>query len=178
MIKKWLIGGLMILGCGCETMNNTEKGTAIGGAAGTVLGAGIGAIAHHPVIGALIGAGGGMLAGSAVGASQDRKEARQAAQAYAATRPPLTIPDVVQMAQSHVSDDVIIQQIRTTGSTFRLTSDDVIYLSQMGVSNRVVMEMQANRGPVVPVRVRPAPVYVVEPYPPPVAVGVGVGYRY
>ena len=89
---------------------------------------------------------------------------------------PLGITDVAQMAQAHVSDAVIISQIRATGSVFRLSSTDTIWLKQNGVSDAVIQEMviSANRAP----RYYSAqPVYVVEPPPPPVSVGVGIGFR-
>ena len=89
------------------------------------------------------------------------------------------------MAQQRVSDDVIISQIRTTGSVYQLSPTDIVWLKQNGVSDPVVQEMQATavrvRGyPGGPVYAVPAytPVYVVEPPPPPVAVGVGFGYGY
>src|SRR4029077_7764423 len=121
-------------------------------------------------------AGTGALVGSAVGAAQDKKEAK-AAQAYAAAHPPLSVTDVVQMSHNGVADDVIVQQIVTSGAVYNLTAADLQYLTQERVSQRVILTMQRRGTPVV---VGPRPVYVVPAYPPPpppVAVGVGIGVR-
>ena len=132
----------------------------------------------HAGAGALIGAGVGAVAGGLTGKAIDNAEAKAAA----ARRPPLGLTDVVTMAQNHVSDSVIINEIRTTGSVFTMSSNDVIYLKQQGVSDVVVQEMQATSGR--PRRVYAAEpvyarqVYVVEqPPPPPPVVGVGVGFN-
>ena len=86
------------------------------------------------------------------------------------------------MAQQHVSDDVIITQIRTTRSVFQLSANDTIWLKQQGVSDVVIQEMLATpsryyRRVYSAAPAYPPPVYVVEPAPP-VAVGVGFGYRW
>jgi uncharacterized membrane protein len=167
--------------CGCSTMNNTEGGAAAGGLLGAGTGALIGHATGHTGAGALIGAGVGALSGGLLGHAVDESEKR-AELAAAAARGPLGITDIVQMAQAHVSDEVIISQIRTTGSVFRLSANDTIWLKQQGVSDAIVTEMlaSANR---IPRRVYSAapvygePVYVVEPPPPPVSVGVGFGWH-
>jgi hypothetical protein len=96
-----------------------------------------------------------------------------------ASRGPLGLTDVAQMAQAHVSDDVILAQIHATGATFRLSAQDIIWLKQNGVSDGVIQQMQASFAPApspvavtAPV-VAPPPVYVVDPPPPPVYVGYG-----
>jgi hypothetical protein len=163
--------------CGCSSMNNTEGGAAAGGLLGAGTGALIGQATGHTGAGALIGAGVGAVSGGLIGHAVDESEKRQAALAARGT---LGTTDIVQMAQAHVSDEVIISQIRTTGSVFRLSSNDTIWLKQQGVSDAVVTEMlaSANR---VPRRVYSGapvyaePVYVAEPPPPPVSVGVGFG---
>ena len=170
-----------LLACGCSSMSNTEKGVGTGGLIGAGTGALIGHATGHTGAGALIGAGVGALSGGLVGHAVDESERKTEAQ-IAAGRGPLGITDVVQMAQSHVSDSLIVSQIRATGSVFRLSANDTIWLKQQGVSDPVVTEMlaSANR---VPRRVYSAtpvygePVYVVEPPPPPVSVGVGFGYH-
>jgi surface antigen len=166
----------ILLASGCSTMNNTERGAAAGGVIGAGTGALVGSATGHPGAGALVGAGVGAVSGGLIGNAVDKSEQRQAAIAAANNPPrgPLGITDVAQLAQAHVSDALIINQIRATGSVFRLSSMDTIWLKQNGVSDAVVQEMlvSANR---VPSRVYSAvPVYVAEP--PPVAVGVGIGY--
>jgi surface antigen len=180
-----LVGAALLpalLACGCSTMSNTEKGVGLGGLIGAGTGALVGKATGHTGTGALIGAGVGALSGGLVGNAVDKSEEKTEAKIAAATavaRGPLGLTDVVNLAQNHVSDDVIISQIRSTGSVFHLSSNDIIWLKQNGVSDAVVQEMQ-----ITPNRVRRVysstpvytqPVYVVEP-PPPVGVGVGFGY--
>ncbi len=172
----------IVLACGCSTMSNTEKGLGAGGLIGAGTGALIGNATGHTGAGALIGAGVGAVSGALVGNAIDESEKKTEARVAAAMNPPhggpLGITDVVQMAQSHISDDVIISQIRSTGSVFHLSSNDTIWLKQQGVSDRLIQEMlaSANRYPrrvYTPTPVYTEPVYVVEPAPP---VSFGFGY--
>ena len=115
------------------------------------------------------------------GVDESEKKAQVAAAAATAPQGPLGITDIVQMAQSHVTDDLIISQIRSTGSIYHLSGQDVVMLKQNCVSDAVVQEMQATayRAPRRVYSATPAyvpacsSVYVVEPAPPPVAVGFG-----
>jgi hypothetical protein len=177
-MKCKLFTALVLLSCGCTGLPNTDRGAATGGVLGGILGLGVGAVTHHPVAGAAIGAGAGALAGGAIGNKQDRAEARAAAQA-AAARPQLSLEDVARMAQSHVSDSLIINEIRSSNSFYNLNADHVIWLKQMGVSDVVITEMQSRYPQSVytptPTYVRPAVVVVEEPRP--VAVGIGFGGR-
>jgi osmotically inducible lipoprotein OsmB len=161
---------------GCQTATGT--GAGLGAAAG----AGIGALAGHcpgaAVAGALLGTAVGGITGAAVDANRERK-AENAAIANAAIRAP-SLEDVVRMTQSAVPTGTIIEQIRTSGAVYRLSPDQVIWLSNNGVHPAVVQAMQdtAYR---VPRRVYD-PYYTVVPPPPvavvePVGVGVVVGGR-
>lgn len=170
--KLWL-GGVVLAGlCGCSSMNNTERGALVGGGLGSGIGALAGAATGRPLAGALIGGGAGALLGGAVGNSEDRAEKRQAQAVadYAARNPPLAMNDIVQMTQRHISDELIVRQMETTDSYYALTAQDITFLREQGVSERVIMVMQSRRGPA------PRRVVIVEPPPPPVAVGVGIGY--
>lgn len=169
-LLSWTVAPALLV-CGCTGMNHTEQGAVSGGVLGGVAGAIVGSAAHAPGIGAVVGASTGALLGGAAGHSQDRAERRAAAEAQ---RTALRLEDVVYMVQSHVSDPVIINQVRTTGSVYHLTANDIAYLKAQGVSDAVVSEMQATAAR-YPGRVYMAPAYAVEP--PPVAVGVGVGIR-
>jgi hypothetical protein len=142
-----------------------------GGGIGAVTGALIGSQTGHAGGGAAIGGALGALTGGLIGNAHDRTERSiQAAEA----RAQLGVQDVVQMAHNHLNDDVIINHIRTSGTVFRLTAQDTIWLKQNGVSDRVVAEMQATS-----MRAHrhyyPTPVYVVDPCPPP---PVGIGFAY
>jgi hypothetical protein len=180
MKKKLFVGVMMLLGCGCDTMSNTDKGALAGTALGAGAGAAIGSTVGKAGAGALIGGAAGLVGGALVGNAADRQEAHDhaVAAAYAANaRPALSIFDVVKMTQQHISDTVIIHDIRETGSAYNLTADDIIWLKQQGVSDAVVIEMQSRRpGVVYTTGPYARPVYVVEPEPAPVAVGVGFGW--
>lgn len=180
---------------GCESMSNTAKGGLVGGGLGAGAGALIGSASGHAGKGALIGGLAGTVVGGLVGNEKDQEEKKQeqvklAAAQQAAARPPLSIEDVKQLAAGGTADDIIVNQIRTTGSTYNLSAGDIQYLTQNGVSNRVISEMQNARvrqpqvirettyvrtQPEV-IYVRPAPYYV--PPPPPPGFSVGIGGRF
>lgn len=170
---------------GCASMSNTEAGALGGGAIGAGTGALIGHAVGHTAGGALIGAGVGALSGGLIGNSQDKAEQKQAAAIAAATaQPPLSLQDVATLAQQHVSDNIIVSQIRSSGSVYNLTAAQIVWLKENGVSDVVVAEMQATayrypRRVYSPAPVVYQPVVVYEqPPPPPVSVGVGVGYTF
>jgi hypothetical protein len=168
---------------GCASMSNTEKGALAGGGIGAGTGAIIGSATHNTGAGALIGGAVGTLAGGLTGHAIDESEKKQDAKLAAATappaRPPLRMEDIAQLAHDHVADEVIINQIRTSGTVFALTVNDINYLKQNGVSDAVIAEMQ-NTVYRCPRRVyTPAPVVIVDPGPPPPPpIGVGIGFGY
>jgi outer membrane lipoprotein SlyB len=195
MRKRHLRFGLLTLataviaaGSGCSTLNNTEKGAIGGAAVGTGLGAAVGAATGHTGAGAVIGGLAGTATGALVGNDIDKTERRNKDIAQAAALADaqsqaqrLGIADVIGLAQAGHNDTVIINQIRSTRSTFQLSVADLDMLKNAGVSPRVIAEMQASRpvagparvvvrdaGPVVyeappAVYVRPSPVVVVGP---------------
>ncbi|MBY0457075.1 MAG: hypothetical protein K2V38_07050 [Gemmataceae bacterium] len=182
-------------GSGCASMNNTERGAVGGGVVGTAAGTAIGAATGRPLAGALIGGGIGTATGALIGNDVDKREQRDRDVAQAAALADahaqgqrVGVFDVIRMAQEGQDDQVIINQIRATRSTFDLSTSDLSELKRAGVSARVIAEMQAARHVPRPQRVivreppaviyEPGPVYVVGPPPPrPVYVG-GVYYGY
>jgi hypothetical protein len=169
-----------LLACGCSSLSNTENGALGGGAIGAGLGALVGHATGHTAAGALIGGAAGAVTGGVVGNAVDKSEERQAALVAANAPRPLGLTDIANMAQNRVADDVIITQIRTTGSVFQLSPEQIVWLKQASVSDVVIQEMQATAYR-YPRRVyTAAPVYVepvyVEPAPP-VAVGIGIGFH-
>lgn len=163
---------------GCSTMDNTTKGAGIGGALGTAAGLGIGAATGNPKTGAVIGGLAGAGLGAAVGSDKDNQiqEARDIRQATAVANAQaqqrMGITDVVHMAQQGHDEQVIINQIRSTGSTFQLSANDLDFLKANNVGPRVIVEMQSARpGPVVvrpsrPVIIREQPEFIYAPGPP------------
>lgn len=57
------------------------------------------------------------------------------------TPPPMTINDVIALSQDSVSPDIIISQMKATGSYFRLSTDDILALRKAGVNDRVINAM-------------------------------------
>ena len=170
----------VLLSTGCSSMSQTEAGAVGGGLLGAGAGALVGSATGHTGAGAAIGAGLGALAGGVTGNAVEESEKRTQAQIQAATaaqaRAQLGLVDVATMSQQHISDSVIISQIRTTGSVYRLSPTDINWLKENGVSDPVIMEMQATAARVPPTVtvVRPVrPVYVYEEPPP-----IGVGFSY
>ena len=178
---------------GCSSMNNTEKGVGIGGAIGAGTGLAIGAATGNPRTGAAVGGLLGAGVGGLMGADKDREveEKRDLVQATAVANAQaqqrMGITDVVHMVQQGHDEQVIINQIRSTGSTFQLSGSDLDFLKTNGVPSRVIVEMQNARGtPVVLGRSRPvviheqptviyrdpAPVYIYQRRP-----GYAYGYR-
>jgi hypothetical protein len=186
--RRWLAGGALVLAGGCSSMSNTEKGLGVGALGGAGVGALVGSASGNAGKGALIGSAVGAIGGALVGNDADKQEKLQL-QAQAAeaqqVRGSLSLPDIVSMSQQHISDAVIINQIRSSGTVYNLNAQEVQYLQSSGVSEAVVMEMQntRNRVAVVPQRVIMGPpppvvqpVYVVQPAPPPPPVGFGFSY--
>lgn len=165
-------------------------GAVVGGLMGAVTGGALGNAKGKTLPGALIGGAVGALAGAAVGDSIDTKvahnnavyEQRLAAQAQATQA--VSLPDVMSMSQARLSDNVIITQIRTRGVLARPQPNDLITLSQAGVSDAVIAAMQTAPlatvsavPPVYPTRVVEQRVYVAPPYPPPVYFYYGAPYH-
>jgi hypothetical protein len=176
-----LLFGPAVFLSGCAT--NTETGALAGAGVGTVGGAIVGSALHAPGLGALIGAGAGAATGAAIGHAEDKKEAREQAQAIEASvqAQQKGMTDIATMSQQRVPENIIINQIRTSPVVYNLGAEQIDWLRKNGVSDPVIVEMQATMNR-VPRRVyaeggvyQPGPVMVVEEAPPPVHVGVVFG---
>lgn len=172
---------MMVGACtsGCATY--TESGAATGGLLGAATGAIVGNQTGDAGPGAIVGGALGAVAGGLVGAGMDdvdRKNQVRVANATEAVRASTITPaDVIQMARSGVSDDVIVNSIHNSGAVVAPTASDVVAMHNEGVSDRAIQAMldASRRRPVVarPNRVIYEPVYIVEPPPPRVSVGFG-----
>lgn len=171
LVSVAVLPAAMILS-GCQSMTPTDRGVLGGGAIGAGTGAIVGNALGNTGAGAAIGAVAGAVSGGLIGNEIEKSEQRQIAVASAQHQ--MAVDDVIAMVHNHISDPVIIQHVRSSGTVFHLTAQDVLTLKQNGVSDVVVQEMMAtaNRVP----RRAYAPVYVVEPPPPPIALGVGFGF--
>ena len=91
------------------------------------------------------------------------------------------VSQILQLSQAKVPDDTIVNYIRSSGSSYGLTADQIIYLRQHAVSSTVINAMltQPRAGvtgyasapapeaamPPVPATPAPAPVYQDQPAP-------------
>jgi hypothetical protein len=183
---RWKLLGIvpLMLLAGCQSSSGT--GALVGGGAGALLGNGIakaagGSRTAGTAIGGILGAVGGAVVGD--GMDQQRAKGRAegaaavAAQQNSARAP--TIEDIIALSTQGTHEQVIINQIRSTGAVYRLTSSDLQNLQASMVPASVIAEMQmtANR-PAGSVVYQPAPRYqrVVVVEEPPPAVGVGFSY--
>ncbi len=154
MFRKLLIASTIPVAftTGCSSLSHTENGALAGGGLGALTGAVIGSQTGHTAGGAAIGGAIGAVTGGLIGNSHDQTE-RKVEAAHA--RAQLGVQDVVQMAHSHISDEVIVNHIRASGTVFQLSAQDTIWLKQNGVSDRVVSEMQATCARPAPALRRP-----------------------
>ena len=132
---------------GCVNPNGTPDNTGTGVLSGAALGALMGAAIGGPRnagADALFGAAAGAVAGGLIVHSADQaQQAELQAQAPATyvrvtQQQPLSVTDVKALAKAGISDDVIISQLVSTHTGFRLSSDAIIDLRNAGVSDRVV----------------------------------------
>lgn len=187
MSRNWMtrlavlvVGVAGLLGTGCSTMNQTEKGTLAGGAIGAGVGTLIGSATGNPKTGAVVGGLLGAGTGAIIGNEADRKddETRQVRQATAEQAyrddQPTRIRQIIELTQNGQDETVIINHIKANRMTFVLSVEDLNTLKANNVSSRVIATMQASSQPVV-VTSRPRvireeviverPVYVAPPPP-------------
>jgi len=191
-LKSTLIAGLtaLVIITGCKNPDGSSDRTGTGALAG----AGAGAIT-----GARYGGGGGALIGAAAGAitggiighildAQHQEKLRQnAPDTYTRVdqNQPMAVADVKALAQTGVSDDVIINQIRNSHTVYHLSSSDIIDLHNSGVSENVINFMINTPSTTVQTVTAPStPSVVYVPGPPPqapaetVLVTPGPGYAW
>jgi outer membrane lipoprotein SlyB len=181
-----LLSVLSVLPCVCHGQSPYEhrnRGLALGALLGGLTGGAIGHTNGETTEGALIGGAVGALAGAAIGDSVDteiarnnavyeQRLARQQSQA-------VTVQDVIAMSQAKLSDAVIATHIKTHGVAARPQPNDLILLSNAGVSDTVISALQtaplavapaapptAYRNVIVREHYYAPPVYVAPVYPP------------
>ena len=188
-VLSWVAALAAVTLTGCQypngEPNNTASGALIGGATGAATGAAIGA-PRNAGPDALIGAAAGALAGGIIGNAIDQQQAAalraQAPQTYVRVQEgqPLSVADVKALAEARVSDDVIINQIRSSHTVYHLSSTDIIELHNSGVSDTVINFMISSPSLVVNDSGDAAGPGVAQAPPPPlvqtVVVAPGPGY--
>ena len=81
----------------------------------------------------------------------------------------MNLADVVALASSGVSDEIILNQMMTTAARFTLGTEDILFLKRNKVSDRVVMELQNSRlrGENMPTPLPPQPAAYYQAIPQP-----------
>ena len=144
-ILSGIIIGTILLS-GCETKAET----------GALVGAGGGALAGGLITGsaggALIGGAVGAAAGGLIGYALDRQD-REIMQNRAPDTldridraQQLSVEDVKKMSSAGLRDEVIIDQIYATRSVFHLSAQDIVDLKRAGVSQKVIDAMVRTGG--------------------------------
>jgi hypothetical protein len=83
------------------------------------------------------------------------------------------VPQILKLAQAKVTDEVIIAYIHNSGSSYGLDADQIIYLRQQGISDKVLTTMLAQprpasvAAPAAPSPVNSYPVQTPVAYAPP-----------
>jgi hypothetical protein len=162
---------------GCQSMSHTDRGAALGALTGALAGGAIGNNNGNTAAGAVIGGAVGALAGTAIGSGVDAEIARNQAlieQRVGRTMEgAVSVQDVMTLSQAGLGDEVIVTHVRANGVAQRPSPQDLIALSQMGVSQPVIQALQTTPPPAPPL---PPPVMesprtvIVEQYrylPPP-----------
>lgn len=73
-----------------------------------------------------------------------------------ATARNLTVDDIIKLSKAGLSDDTIIQKIRSNGQAFDLSTDQMLQIKSEGVSDRVIQAMLNPTAP-PPAAAAPAP---------------------
>ena len=148
MKKAFLFALCLVIVClnlGCQS-NKTRvgEGAVIGGLLGATAGGIIGHQSRHGGQGAAIGAAAGAITGAIIGTQIEKPgQAAQAPAATAANPNQMSIAQIVEMSQQRINEAVIIDKIQLTNSRFNLSAEDINYLRQQGVSEKVIAVMQS-----------------------------------
>jgi outer membrane lipoprotein SlyB len=140
-MRRLLIASVVLLFTACESKAGT--GALVGAGGGALAG---GLITHSPT-GALVGGAIGAATGAIVGAALDSSDrSRLESQSPSTVRKidqgePLSVDDVKKMSKAGLSDDVINNQIDATHTVFHLKAADIVDLKKSGVSQRVINHM-------------------------------------
>ena len=134
-----------MIGLGCQSTNEgAVKGGVIGGLIGAVGGGIIGHQSGHGVEGAAIGAAAGAVTGAIIG-NQSGTPGQAATPAQAAptmSANQMSMQQIVDLTKQGINEAVIIDRIRMSNSRFNLTTEDINYLRQQGVSQQTIDAMR------------------------------------
>jgi osmotically inducible lipoprotein OsmB len=165
MKRKLILTGVVCAGLvGCSSAPGTAKqqGAVVGGATGAAVGA---SVTKNRALGAIIGGAVGAAGGYVVGGQTGHLDKKDTADRNAQTSPAtpteassartadvnkdgfVTLDEIVAMDKAELSDEEMLERIRSTGLTFDLNEEQRKYLSDHGVSAMVIDQLpQLNRG--------------------------------
>ncbi len=132
------LAAVMLIIAGCTTPEGQPDRTATGALTGGAIGAGTGAIignaSGHAGAGALIGGAIGALTGGVIGNAMDQQQreflAQQSPQTLVRVEhgQPLGLADIKALARAGIGDDIIISQIRSSRTMYRLSTAEILDL--------------------------------------------------
>lgn len=137
----------VISSIGCQSSpNRAPEGALVGG----LIGAGAGTIIGNQsknrdkgrTEGALIGGAVGALVGALTGSQMQKNPQGQQQAAQPASPNQMSVQQIIDLSKQGVHEDVIVDRIRMTNSKFSLTPQDIDYLKQNGVNQKVINAMQ------------------------------------
>lgn len=168
VVLRFAAGCALVALTGCQSPYYADRGALAGGLTGAGIGALVGDAVGETAGGAAIGAGIGALTGGAIGGALDDIEARNRTEIAAQLGRPVaqgqaTVGEVVAMSRAGVDPRLIANYVNNSGMAQPVAAQDVIYLTQQGVSSGVIQAMQTPR-------IARAPVPVVAPPPGPVII--------
>lgn len=174
--SRWLLVlSVGLFAAGCHPRNHTENGVMVGSTLGALAGGVIGHQSGNTVDGAALGAVAGGLTGAIVGNANDERDMALASASQAKAENAVTNYDLIRLTQSGVSDEVIINTVKTRGGRIDLGPNAIIDLKNNGVSDAVILGIQqaaqAEQSTQMIQAVSSRPNVVVVP---PAYVGVGV----
>jgi len=156
---------------GCLSPQGQPDYTGSGALGGAAVGALIGSTAARPGPGAAIGAAVGAITGGLIGHGMDQEQQSrlqaQSPQTWQRVEQgqPLAVADIKALAKAGVGDDLIISQIRSSRTVYRLGTAEIVDLKNSGVSEKVIDTMIKTPETVPPPPSAPAPQYYYAPPP-------------
>jgi outer membrane lipoprotein SlyB len=143
-IMSWAT--VILLTANTLVLGSCASNTGTGVLAGGVIGAGVGGIAGGGG-GALIGGAAGIIAGGLIGAGLDEHDRKVMERSSPRTvdrmdkQEPLTINDIIKLTQSGIKDEVVIEYMQSTESSYNLSRTQIRRLQDAGVSQEVIHYM-------------------------------------
>lgn len=129
--------------CGCQnSQTKAPEGAVVGGLLGAAAGAGIGSLSGHAGAGAGIGAAVGAISGGLIGGQMEKKPQEGASGGTDPNATQMSSLQIIELSKQGTPDNVIIDRIKKSNSKFNLSNEDIEYLQNQGVSEKVIAAMK------------------------------------